>query len=391
VSDLAQAGLICTLQRLNDTHLPVLEAELELQSAIRSIALILPCHAGDLFQPALAHIVEELGRVRFLREVVVSLNGYDEPAFEHAREIFPSLPQRVRVLWNDGPTLAPLLSRWSSAMGKGMNVWSAVGALTGDGGPELIVTQDADVASFRSSTLARLCSACLHPQLGYQFARMYYSRVTDRLYGRVSRLFLTPLLQAFTRVAGHHPLLDFLISFRYPLAGETALTTALAAELPLGQSWSLEIGMLCELFRRADPREICQVDGGTGYDHRHHPLSEGGALAQMAQDIAGALFAQLAQEGLNVTAQLRVSVAAAFRDEAALALRRSRSLAAINGLPFDEATEREIVEALSAELSKPSAAVPSLLPSWATLMQQEPEWVEQFRAAVAHDSTAPRR
>jgi glucosyl-3-phosphoglycerate synthase len=146
----------------------------------------------------------------------------------------------------------------------------------------LIVTQDADVTSFRGSTLARLCAACVHPQLGYHFSRMYYSRVTDRLYGRVSRLFLTPLLQAFIRVAGHHPLLDFLASFRYPLAGETALRTALAAELPLGASWSLEIGMLCEVFRRADPREICQVDGGTGYDHRHHPLSEGGALLRMA-------------------------------------------------------------------------------------------------------------
>jgi glucosyl-3-phosphoglycerate synthase len=217
---------------------------------------------------------------------------------------------------------------------------------------------------------------------------MYYSRVTDRLYGRVSRLFLTPLLQAFIRVAGHHPLLDFLVSFRYPLAGETALRTALATELPLGTSWSLEIGMLCELFRRADPREICQVDGGTGYDHRHHPLSEGGALVRMAEEIAGVLFEQLAMEGVNVTPQFRASVARAFEDEAALALRRSRSLAVINGLPFDEAAESGIIAALAAELARGPAAPPPALPSWTTLAAEEPEWVERFRAAVDLASSA---
>ena len=74
---------------------------------------------------------------------------------------------------------------------------------------------------------------------------MYYSRVTDRLYGRVSRLFLAPLLHALLRVAGHQPLLDFLLSFRYPLAGEVALTRELATTLPASSGWGLEIGSVC--------------------------------------------------------------------------------------------------------------------------------------------------
>jgi glucosyl-3-phosphoglycerate synthase len=85
VSDFAQTGLICTLQRLNETHLAALEVELEMEAATRPIALILPCHASDLSRPALVHIVEELGRVRFLRDVVVSLNGYDAASFAQAR------------------------------------------------------------------------------------------------------------------------------------------------------------------------------------------------------------------------------------------------------------------------------------------------------------------
>ena len=125
---------------------------------------------------------------------------------------------------------------------------------------------------------------------------MYYSRVTDRLYGRVSRLFLAPLLHAIVRVAGHQPLVDFLLSFRYPLAGEVALTRELAATLPASSGWGLEIGQLCEVFRRVDPREVCQVDGGAGYDHKHQPAAT--ALAGMAAEIARELFAQLAAEGL---------------------------------------------------------------------------------------------
>jgi glucosyl-3-phosphoglycerate synthase len=178
---------------------------------------------------------------------------------------------------------------------------------------------------------------------------MYYSRVTDRLYGRVSRLFLAPLLHALVRVAGHQPLLDFLLSFRYPLAGEMAMTRELAAALPVSSGWGLEIGQLCELFRRADPREVCQVDGGAGYDHKHQPAAT--ALVEMAAEIARELFAQLAAEGLPDDAKFREAVAVAYRREAAHALRRSAALALVNALPFDEAVEREIVETFAARLS----------------------------------------
>jgi glucosyl-3-phosphoglycerate synthase len=150
------------------------------------------------------------------------------------------------------------------------------------------------------------------------------------------------------RVAGHQPLVDFLLSFRYPLAGEVALRRDLAAALPESRGWGLEIGQLCEIFRRVDPREVCQVDGGTGYDHKHQPAAT--ALAAMAGEIARELFAQLAAEGLPNDAAFHAAVAAAYRREAAHALRRSASLALINRLPFDEVAERAIVEEFAARL-----------------------------------------
>jgi glucosyl-3-phosphoglycerate synthase len=340
VSDFAQSGLICTLQRLNDTHLARIEAELTALAAARPIALVLPCHGRDLEQPAFTHLLEELRSAAFLREIVCSVNDVAPAAFHALPARFTSLPQKVTLLDNDADNVA--------TGGKGANVRAAFAHLAAAGECEIFVTQDCDVSSFRRADLARLCYAVAHPQLGYSFAKMYYSRVTDRLYGRVSRLFLAPLLQALVRVAGHHPLVDFLASFRYPLAGEVALTRALAAALPASSGWGLEIGQLCEVFRRVNPREVCQVDGGPGYDHKHQPATT--ALADMAEEIAGELFSQLAAEGLPSDTAFRAAVATAYRGEAAHALRRSSHLARINALPFDEFAERIIIETFAARL-----------------------------------------
>jgi glucosyl-3-phosphoglycerate synthase len=68
--------------------------------------------------------------------------------------------------------------------------------------------------------------------LGYRFCKGYYNRVQEQLYGRVTRLFLIPLVRALIRTLGHNPLLDFIDSFRYPLAGEMALDLDLAKRLP---------------------------------------------------------------------------------------------------------------------------------------------------------------
>ena len=221
MSDFAQTGLITTLQRLNDGHLPKIERELAVLAHARPIALVLPCHGADLERPALTHIVRELEEgPHFLREIVVSMNGLDAAGFAHAQELFATLPMRRTFLWNDrdaqsavaggmcaaaeappaslrspgGRHGVPSLPAPPALAGKGGNVDAAVRHLVGEGTCAIIATQDCDVASFRRQDLARLCYAVAEPRLGFAFAKMYYPRVTDRLYGRVSRLFLAPLL-----------------------------------------------------------------------------------------------------------------------------------------------------------------------------------------------------
>lgn len=397
MSDFHQHGLICTLQRLTDANAGAIEAELVKITGQKPVSLVLPCHYSELGQPALAHIVDELSRARFLREIIVSMNGMDEAGFKGARRYFSKLKHSHRVLWNDGPGLGAvyaMLPDWQHKAflpGKGFNAWAAFGLVFAEGKSELIVTQDCDVASFRREMLARLCFAGLQPEMAYDYSKMYYSRVTDRIYGRVSRLFLTPLLHALVRVIGHHPLLDFLLSFRYPLSGEYALHRDLAGAVSLRGDWGLEIGLLCEVFRATEPNRVCQVDGGGNYDHKHQPLDAdaGGGLYKMSKEITRALLDHLEGEGVSVLDGFLPAVQSSYRRESREALRRYKNLALMNNLPFDPEAEQQAVESFSKALEEATGcrgATQSMLPSWKRIASVMPDFMPRFLAAVAMEN-----
>jgi glucosyl-3-phosphoglycerate synthase len=382
MSDFTQNGVICTLPRLNESHLEPLDTQLLPRVADASpVSLILPCHAPDLERPALAHICRQLADARWLTRVLVPVNGLppaEIPAL--ASRLSDLLPCKVSVFSTDSPTLRAILcaaaGRSSGALlpGKGLNVWAALGILHAAGIPGTYVLQDADVLSFQRSTLARLCLAVSEPSLGFEFAKMYYSRVTDRLYGRVSRLFLAPLLQSLIQVAGHHPLLDFLQSFRYPLAGECALRAPLASSLPVWEGWSLEIGMLAEVFRRLEPERVCQVDGGTGYDHKHQPEAEG--LHPMCAQISETLLRQLSTEGCRIDPVFRQTLLRAQFRHGAEAARRSAALAFLNAIPCDLEAEKRAARGFAATIEATDQTTglqgPSPLPAWDSIERTAP-------------------
>ncbi|HWB58501.1 MAG TPA: hypothetical protein VG733_03375, partial [Chthoniobacteraceae bacterium] len=149
MSDFHQHGLICTLQRLTDSNAASIEAELAALAETKPITLVLPCHFHELGQPALAHVVGELAQAKFLREIIVSMNGMDEGGFRDAKRYFSALPQPHRILWNDGPGLGAVHGMLpdvaTAARGKGFNAWAAFGLVCAEGKSELVVTQDCDV------------------------------------------------------------------------------------------------------------------------------------------------------------------------------------------------------------------------------------------------------
>jgi glucosyl-3-phosphoglycerate synthase len=373
VADFAQTGPICTLQQLNETHLPAIERELETLSIRKPIALVVPCLGSDLREPALRHLVEEIRKAGSLQQIVLSVNGADDTDIEQARALLDTLPQRMRFLWNDRPTARELLSRWPGAGGKGLNVWAALGVLYSEGEAEIIALQDADVSSFRRETLARLCYPCAQPQLGYTFSKLYYSRNSEQLHGRMTRLFLTPLLRALSRAGSSGSLLEFLLGFRYPLAGELACSREVAGELQIGSGWSVELTMLCEAFKKLPMQQICQVEGGSSHDHRHRSVS---SLAAACSEIAESLRAELAEFWRED------QLSTAFLEEAELALRRSSHLARINQLTYDEPEEREVIRAFSAAILARAPSPPVILPSWSSLIRAVPEWCATFLRAI---------
>ena len=79
---------------------------------------------------------------------------------------------------------------------------------------------DADIRSFRRSQLDRIFFPV--QVLNYQFAKAFYARwTTDRMYGRVKRLLVDPLLLALKRRFTDSNeekmlrLIDFLLLFNY--------------------------------------------------------------------------------------------------------------------------------------------------------------------------------
>lgn len=377
MSDISQHGLICTLQRLNEN--PELEAELAELTRARPVVLVLPCHASELERPALSGILRELSRESqdgeksaaqpdFLSEVLIPMNGLDSDGFLRAQAFFRQrLAVPHRVLWCDAVADGFRALVPGFASGKGSNVWLATGALVREAKCAFVLMADADVTTFRREMLARLAFSLAHPSLGYAFAKSYYPRVTDRIYGRVSRLFFAPLLQALVRTGGHQPLLDFLRSFRYPLAGECGFTRALAGSLPFETGWGLETGMLCDLFRHTDPRDVCQVDAGGRYDHKHQPLGDGErGLVRMCGEIARTLFGRLAREGIRLDPPFLASVLSSYKKEAAEAVRRSAALSKINALRFEPGDEEAAVAsfetALRLAFEKPGHT--QTLPAW---------------------------
>ena len=382
MSDFSQNGAICTLQRLNDAHLEQVNTEwLPALAETSPVSLILPCHAPDLNGPALIPICRELSSVSWLQQVVIPINGLPVDRLPEIRSFFHTqlrLPHTI--LLTDTPGITRILSLAAGLpisqlpSGKGLNVWTAIGLLFARRTSGIFAIQDCDVLSFHRAALARLCFSVADPSLGFDFAKMYYSRVTDRLYGRVSRLFLAPLLHSLIRVVGHHPLLDFLQAFRYPLAGECALRASLAFQLPVSNGWALEIGMLSDVFRQIEPSKVCQVDGGSGYDHKHQLAN--GNLMQMCSEIGAALLQQLQTEGCNIDEPFLALTSMALQRECSEAVRRSSALSKINGLPNSPSHETAIASSFAHCLPKilPRSVPP--LPAWECIQRVVPHTLQ---------------
>ncbi len=400
MSDFHQNGVVTVLHRLGRPNVEQLETELERHAALNPIALVLPCLYAELERPALKGIVEQLGQVRYLREIVVALGQASALEFRRAKEFFRGLPQDVRLVWVDGPRIQEILKTLVSQEidiglpGKGQSCWIAFGYVLARRQSKVIALHDCDIVSYDRSYLARLCYPIANPNMGYEFCKGYYSRVTDRLHGRVTRLFITPLIRSLQRLVGDQPLLRFLDSFRYPLAGEVAMVHDLAWINRIPGDWGLEIGVLAEVYRNCALRRICQADIAEAYEHKHQALSADDpekGLLKMAVDITKSLFRNLASEGVVLSEGMLKTLRATYLQSAQETIRRYEDDAAINSLKFDRHEERTAVEAflkglkLATEVFTADPLGVPMISNWSRVAAAVPDIYEQLTQAVEED------
>jgi glucosyl-3-phosphoglycerate synthase len=353
LSDFYQNGVVTVLHRLGNANVDQLEQELLRYGRIHPIALVLPSLYAELSRPALQHIVDTLMKVSYLNEIVISLDQASALEFRLAKQYFSRLPQRVRLIWNDGARIQSILNLLIGKNldvglpGKGRGCWMAFGYVLARNQSQVIALHDCDIASYGREYVARLCYPIANPNLGYEFCKGYYSRVTDRLHGRVTRLFMTPMIRSLQQLVDSHPLLTFLDSFRYPLAGEFAMVRDLAWTNRIPGDWGLEIGVLAEVYRNCALRRICQADIADAYEHKHQALSNqdpDGGLLKMCVDITKSLFRNLASEGVVLSDGILKTLRATYLQAAQEAISRYENDAAINSLRFDRHEERTAVE-----------------------------------------------
>jgi glucosyl-3-phosphoglycerate synthase len=406
MADFHQGGAITTLHRLGRFDVGRLERQLVSYSRVRPIALVLPCLASELHGPGLKGIVDTLRGVPYLRQIVVSISGTDERGeYEDMRQLFEGVRgidgSAPTLLWNSGPRVKALYQRLSEegldpgSNGKGRSTWLAFGYVLATNVARVIAVHDCDIRTYDRELLARLCYPTAHPNLHYEFAKGYYGRVADRLYGRVTRLFVTPLLRAMKAVLGSHPLLDYLDSFRYPLAGEVSMTTDLARINRIPADWGLEIGTLVEVYRNSSPKRICQVELAENYDHRHQELSENDAsqgLHRMVVDIASSAIRNLASYGVEFDAGFLNTLTAAYRRTAQDAISSYSDDAALNGLVFERHEEELAVETFTRALRvaglgfvRDPMDVPQI-PNWNRVASALPGFLDELRDAVEADA-----
>jgi glucosyl-3-phosphoglycerate synthase len=401
MADFYQNGIITTLHNLAERPIEELEQELLVFSEKRPMALILPSLFSELEGSALPHIIQQISEVPYLSQITIGLDRANLEQYQHALKFFSALPQHHRILWNDGPRLKALdgelaaLGLAPKELGKGRNVWYCMGYTLASGKAESVALHDCDILTYDRGLLARLIYPVANPQFNYEFCKGYYARVADgKINGRVSRLLVTPLLRALKRVVGHNSYLEFMDSFRYPLAGEFSFRRDVLNDIRIPSDWGLEIGVLSEMHRNYSNNRLCQADIAKTYDHKHQDLSpdnDQGGLSKMSIDITKSLFRKLATHGQTFSTESFRSLKATYYRIALDFVETYHNDAIMNGLDLDIHSEEKAVELFAQNIMKAGESFLAnpmetpFIPSWNRVVSAMPEVLDRLKEAVELD------
>jgi len=308
-------------------------------------------------RPVFENIIHQLRLARYLDKIIIGVDQAGEGEIEFLRQILTSKGlKNFFIQWNDGPGFSSIYDRLDlagldlSVRGKGRNLFMGFGTAIALGATAVGLL-DADIKTFQKEQLDRLFYPVL--VLNYHFSKAYYARWDGRrMYGRVKRLLLDPLLLALkrkfteTREEKMLRLVDFLLSFNYQLSGEVVMDINLLKRLRYASHWGIEIFILIEAWRKAN--QVAQVEFTPGaFDHKHQSLSPEDSrkgLYKMAVDIVTTLFkALIIEEGLEVSDHFFRDLAVTYTSIAEDLIKKYSDNAKFNGLEYDRDAEEAAV------------------------------------------------
>jgi len=402
MADFFQNGVVTTLQKLGGRSLENMEAELEEFSNRRGMVLLLPALYSEFETPAMHKIIEELKNVTYLYKIILGLDRATKEQFEEVKKLMSVLPCKVDVLWNDGPNIKELYADLTAEgfpgldkPGKGRNVWTMIGYGLADKDAYAFALHDCDIVNYSREIPARLFYPIVHPALDFEFNKGFYSRVTNKLHGRATRLLYTPLVNSLATVYGNSKYLDYLASFRYALSGEFAFIRSMARGIGISPTWGLEVSTLSEVYKSTSNKRICQTEIMESYEHKHQNLGDqdsGSGIYKMAKEIAQTLFRFLAQEGVVFSKPSFKTLIATYFLESRFEISKYNALSKMNDLSYVREKEINAVKAFQDAIQEASEEFyenpmgTTSLSSWSTVRSVMPDFSEKFVKYVKQDN-----
>ncbi len=401
MSDFFQNGVITTIPKLGKRSIENMEEELLELSKRRNMILLLPALYTEFETSAMAKIIDEIKNIDYLYRIVVGLDGATKEQFEEVKRRMSIVHTKVDVIWNDGSRITDLRSELKNAgftsvdiRGKGLNVWMMLGYVLSDRDAYAIALHDCDIVNYSREIPARLFFPIVHPAFDFEFNKGYYSRVDDRLYGRATRLFYTPLLKSLERVFGNNRYLDYMGSFRYALSGEFALIRSLARGIRISPTWGLEVSTLSEVYHSTSKKRICQSEIIDSYNHKHQVLGSeyGGGIAKMTKEIAETIFRIMSQSGVAFSNAKFSALLTTYYEESRRAINQYSAISEVNALKYDRQKEIEAILTFTDSLRLANEdfhddpmGVPAL-PAWTSVRSVLPKFTDKYNEAVKRDN-----
>lgn len=323
--------------------------------------LIIPALASEFNNdenlPVFENIVAQVAEAEYLAHVIFGLDAATEDDVRLCKEILDrnNLTNYI-IQWNDGPAMSGIYQTLQdegfdlSRRGKGRNVFMGFGVAIALGAT-CVGLLDADIRTFRRTQLDRLYFPVLVNN--YQFSKAYYARWDGiRMYGRVKRLLLDPLLLSLKRKFSESReekmlrIIDFLLGFNYQLSGEVVLDMELLRRMRYALDWGVEVFTLIEAFRKAPM--VAQVEfTRRNFDHKHQRVSKEdpeSGLHRMALDIiATLLHALIVEEGLEVGEEFFRDLALTYESIAEDIIKKYSDNCEFNNLTYDRDAEETMV------------------------------------------------